>query len=206
MLACLAAPTASLAADTVSSRPPLDAAPQTRLDAALRCRLGAYALPDRTFVTITGRGGSPRDLQYTLSSGEFGTLREGADGAYAARTLTIAFEACDTGRLTLTRGQVETPGVRLPLVQTETAFASADGVQLHGKLVLPADGPARSLAVWIDGSNNDPSTDDAVWQYELARRGVAVFVYDKRGTGTSGGALSADFQVRAQDTAAAASC
>nr|WP_255501067.1 alpha/beta fold hydrolase [Caulobacter sp. RHG1] len=59
------------------------------------------------------------------------------------------------------------------------------------------------MAVWIDGSNNDPSTDDTAWQYELARRGVAVFVYDKRGTGASTGALSADFQVRARDTAAA---
>jgi pimeloyl-ACP methyl ester carboxylesterase len=192
----------ALAAATVSSAPPLDAVPQTRLDPALRCRLGAYALPAGRFVTITGQGGHPRNFQYTLSTGEFGRLREGADGVYAAGALTIAFEPCDVGRLRLTRGEVVEQGVRLPLAEKDVSF-SGDGVQLHGKLVMPQGGRAKALAVWIDGSNNDPSTDDAVWQYELARRGVAVFVYDKRGTGASTGALSADFQVRARDTAAA---
>jgi pimeloyl-ACP methyl ester carboxylesterase len=42
-----------------------------------------------------------------------------------------------------------------------------------------------------------------VWPYELARRGVAVFVYDKRGTGASDGAPTSDFHLRARDTAAA---
>ena len=182
---------------------PLDAVPQTRLEPALHCRLGAYALPAGRFVSITGQGGHPRDLQYTLSSEEFGRLREGADGSYAAGTLAIAFEPCDLGKLKLTRGETTEQGVRLPLVETPTTFSSSDGVKLRGKLVLPQGNRPRALAVWIDGSNNDPSTDDTVWQYELARRGVAVFVYDKRGTGGSAGALSADFNVRAQDTAAA---
>lgn len=188
---------ALLAAALVAAAPQLDAVPQTRLDAALRCRLGAYALPDGKILTITGDGGHTRNLRYTLSTGAFGRLREGADGAYAAGPLTVAFEPCETGRLKLTGEQ----GARLSLTETETTFSS-DGVALHGKLVMPPGRP-EALAVWIDGSNNDPSTDDSVWQYELARRGVAVFVYDKRGTGTSGGALSADFQVRARDTAAA---
>ncbi len=193
--------TAALAA-AVASTPPLDAVPQTRLDPALRCRLGAYALRNGRFVSITGHGGHPRDLQYTLSTGEFRRLREGADGAYVAGALTIAFESCAAGRLRLTRGRSVEQGVRLPLAETETSFSSG-GVTLHGKLVMTRRERPKALAVWIDGSNNDPSTDDAVWQYELARRGVAVFVYDKRGTGASAGALSADFQVRARDTAAA---
>ncbi len=182
---------------------PLDAVPNTRLEPALHCRLGAYALPAGQFVTITGQGGHPRDLQYTLSSGEFGRLREGADGAYAAGTLTITFQPCSLGTLQLKRGGAAEQGVRLPLVETPTTFSSSDGVRLRGKLVIPQGRSAKALAVWIDGSNNDPSTDDTVWQYELARRGVAVFVYDKRGTGGSTGALSADFHVRARDTAAA---
>lgn len=191
---------ATLAAAAVAASPQLDAVPQTRLDPALRCHLGAYALPTGRFVTITGSDGHPRNLRYTLSTGEFGRLREGADGAYASGPLTVAFEPCETGRLKLMRDAVVEQGDRLPLAETETTFSS-DGVALHGKLVMPPG--AKALAVWIDGSNNDPSTDDAVWQYELARRGVAVFVYDKRGTGASAGALSADFHVRARDTAAA---
>lgn len=189
-----------IAAAVVALAPQLDAAPQTRLDTALRCRLGAYALPAGAFVTITGHGGHPRNLQYTLSSGAFGRLRETPDGSYAAGKLTITFAPCEAGRLTLTRGETTEQGARLPLTETETTFANGD-VKLYGKLVMPRG--AKALAVWIDGSNNDPSTDDAVWQYELARRGVAVFVHDKRGTGSSTGAPSADFQVRAQDTAAA---
>nr|WP_295110336.1 alpha/beta hydrolase [uncultured Caulobacter sp.] len=192
MFALLAAALAVAAAS-----PQLDAVPQTRLDTALRCRLGAYALPAGRVVTITGDGGHARNLRYTLSSGAFGRLREGADGAYSAGTLSVVFEPCETGRLKFTGEQ----GARLPLTETETTFSS-DGVSLHGKLVMPSGRP-EAVAVWIDGSNNDPSTDDAIWQYELARRGVAVFVYDKRGTGTSGGAPSADFHVRARDTAAA---
>jgi hypothetical protein len=183
--------------------PSLDAVPQTRLEPALQCRLGAYALPHGQFVSITGQGGHPRDLQYTLSNGQFGRLRERPDGVYAAGALTVVFEPCAAGKLTLSRGNEAEAGARLQLIQTPTTFTSRDGVALAGKLVMPPGGRAKALAVWIDGSNNDPSTDDAVWPYELARRGVAVFVYDKRGTGGSNGELSADFHVRAQDTAAA---
>lgn len=193
---------ATLAAAALAASPQLDAVPQTRLDPALRCRLGAYALPGGQVVTITGSDGHPRNLRYTLSTGAFGRLREGADGAYDAGSLTIAFAPCEAGRLTLTRGATTEQGDRLALAETETTFFS-DGLALHGKLVMLRGGRPKALAVWIDGSNNDPSTDDAVWPYELARRGVAVFVYDKRGTGASAGALSADFHVRARDTAAA---
>ena len=194
--------TATLVAALPVASPPLDAVPPTRLDAGLRCLLGSYALPAGKSVTITGVGGQKRGLQYTLSSGQFGPLREGADGAYTAGTITIRFAPCGTGTMRLTQGTIVEHGIRLGLVEKDTSFTS-DGVALHGKLILPADGRATSAAVWIEGSNNDPSTDDAVWQYELARRGIAVFVYDKRGTGASAGALSSDFHARARDTAAA---
>jgi len=185
-----------------AAAPPLDAMPQTRLDPELRCLLGVYALPAGRSVTITGVGGQPRGLQYTLSNGQFGNLSEGADGSYIGGTLALRFESCNAGTLRMTQGPVAEQGVRLRLIEKASSFTS-DGLKLHGKLVLPPGGGAQSLVVWIEGSNNDPSTDDTVWQYELARRGVAVFVYDKRGTGASEGAPSSDFYVRARDTAAA---
>ena len=193
------APSATQAGATA---PPLDALPQTRLESELRCLLGVYALREGRSVTITGVGGQSRGLQYTLSNGQFGSLREGAGGSYIAEAFEIKFEPCSVGVMTMTHGLATERGARLHLVEKTTSFTS-DGVKLHGKLVLPASGQARSVAVWIDGSNNDPSTDDTVWQYELARRGVAVFVYDKRGTGASAGAPSSDFHARARDTAAA---
>jgi pimeloyl-ACP methyl ester carboxylesterase len=194
--------TIALAAAAVAAAPALDAVPNTRLDDAVRCHLGAYALPGGRFVTITGHAGHPRDLQYTLSSGPFDTLRAQPDGSYTSKAVGVVFEPCGAGRLKLTQGGTAEQGIRLPLAETQTDFTSG-GVKLHGKLVMPPGRAPKAMAVWIEGSNNDPSTDDAVWPYELARRGVAVFAYDKRGTGASGGALSADFHVRAQDTAAA---
>ena len=193
---------ATLVAVLSAAAAPLDAVPQTRLDTELRCQLGVYALPGGTSVTITGTGGQPRGLQYTLSNGQFGTLVEGAGGSFTAGALQIDFQPCRVGTLNLVQDTRTEQGVRMGLVERETTFAS-DGITLHGKLVLPANGRAETLAVWIEGSNNDPSTDDAVWPYELARRGIAAFVYDKRGTGASGGTLSSDFHVRARDTAAA---
>jgi uncharacterized protein len=198
MLALLA--TALVAAPLPAAA--MDAAIQTRLDTELRCQLGVYALPGQRSVTITGVNGQPRGLQYTLSNGQFGDLKEVAKGSWASESFMIQFEPCSAGRMRLTRGQVVEAGLRLRLVERATTFTS-DGVSLHGKLVLPPGGHARALAVWIEGSNNNPSTDDTVWRYELARRGVAVFVYDKRGTGASTGVPTSDFHARARDTAAA---
>jgi uncharacterized protein len=139
-------------------------------------------------VTITGDDGQPRGLRYTLSSGQFGDLREVANGSWASESLVIHSGPCSAGtlRLTQTQGQNVERGLCLRLVERTTIFTS-DGIQLRGKLVLPANGHARALAVWVEGSNNNHSTDDTVWQHELARRGAAVFVYDKRGTGASAG-------------------
>lgn len=194
--------TAALLGAALSASAPLDSVPHTRLDADLRCLLGVYALPAGQSLTITGDGGKQRDLHYTLSNGRFGRLQLDASGGYGADALYIRFAPCRTGTLQLTQDEATATGTHLRLVERETTFSS-DGIALHGKLVLPANGRATSAAVWIEGSNNDPTTDDSVWQYELARRGIAVFVYDKRGTGTSAGDLSSDFHARARDTAAA---
>ena len=193
---------AALSTSAPAPAPPLDAMPLTRLDADLRCLLGVYSLPAGQSVTITGDGGKQRELHYTLSNGRFGRLRLDASGGYGADAVYVRFAPCRAGTLQLTQGEATATGTRLRMVEQETTFRS-DGIALHGKLVLPVGGRAKAAAVWIEGSNNDPSTDDNVWQYELARRGVAVFVYDKRGTGASSGAPSSDFHARARDTAAA---
>jgi pimeloyl-ACP methyl ester carboxylesterase len=193
---------AALAGGTPAAHAALDAVVQTRLDAELRCLLGVYTLPGQHTVTITGANGQPRGLHYTLATGHFGDLKEGTDGSWTSATLAIRFTPCSTGTLVLARGGAVETGHRLGLVEKTTAFTS-DTHPLHGKLVLPPGGKARALAVWVEGSNHNPSTDDAVWPYELARRGVAVFVYDKRGTGASAGAPTSDFHARARDTAAA---
>lgn len=187
------------------ARSALDPAPRTRLQVDLRCHLGVYtwdATAGAHSIVINGLDGLRRGLRYTLSDGRFGDLTEAADGAFTSGAVSIRFGGCAAGRLQVQMGPSTVEGVRLPLPERDARFSS-DGIELHGKLVLPAGGHAQALAVWVEGSNNNPSSDDSVWPYELARRGVAVFVYDKRGTGSSAGEPTSDFHARARDTAAA---
>jgi uncharacterized protein len=193
---------AALLCAPIAMAVPLDAVPKTRLADDLRCHLGAYETPGGALV-LTGDGVGPRDLRFTASSGAFASLKEGADGVFTAGPMSITLRPCGADAITVTTAGNSETDTRVKLIERETSFVSGE-VKLHGKLVMPANGAAKALAVWVEGSNNNPSTDDAVWQYEMARRGIGVFVYDKRGTGLSGGALSADVYVRAQDTAAAA--
>lgn len=180
----------------------LDASPRTRIAAELRCLIGAYSLSDGSTVTITGTGGEPRTLAYTLNGGRFGALREVGPARFQGDGISVAFAPCSAGTLQATFAGRSWAGTKLPIVVRDTSFTS-DGIKLQGKLVYPAFRRTEVAAVWIEGSNNDPSTDDAIWPYELARRGIAVFVYDKRGTGASDGEQSSNFRVRARDTAAA---
>lgn len=203
MTMMMAAVLLSAALVSGQSAPTLDAVVKTRLDEDLQCHLGAYALPGGRYLTITGSQGHPRNLSYGRSEGGLGRLEAKPDGGYVAQGgLKLTFEPCASGAVRMEDGGATITGHRQPLVVRETRFQSG-AVSLRGKLVLPPGGKAKALAVWIGGSNNDPDTDDVAWQYELARRGVGVFVYDKRGTGGSTGDLTADFNLRAADTAAA---
>ena len=177
------------------------------LDSTLRCRLGDYQLSDGRVLTVTGYEGGSNDLRYVLSSGEYGRMASTRSGAYRLGNDpfygSVDFSGCGKGLTTFYAA--ENPGVRgtkLHLNSVDTYFIS-QGTRLFGKLVLPASGKVHSIVVWIQGSDDDPATDDEFWQYVLPLRGVGVFVYDKRGSGRSGGELSADFYLRADDTAAA---
>lgn len=95
-------------------------------------------------------------------------------------------------------GVIPTPGAPsptppmtfLPLdaVTREVTFAGGQGVQLAGQFDLPPQAAAPPLVVFIHHSG--PETRD-IYQHlaaSLVPRGYAVFRFDKRGTGRSGGA------------------
>jgi len=180
------------------------------LDPGLQCRLGAYRLSDGRSLAVTGFDGSPHDLRYLLSSGEYGQLSATPGGDYNLRAPkgetygSVSFAPCAKGEAEIREeGRHALSGRKLPLQISRVFFESA-GAHLFGTLVMPTDGSASAVVVWVEGSNDDPSTDDLDWQFVLPLNGIGVFVYDKRGTGQSGGQVSADFYVRAADTAAAA--
>lgn len=91
---------------------------------------------------------------------------------------------------------------RLPLPERTVRFRSGD-VDLHGRLVLPpTPGPYPAVVV-VHGSEKDAATTYYHDAWLLAPRGIAVLIFDKRGTGRSGGKFGMDFSQLADDVVAA---
>ncbi len=103
------------------------------------------------------------------------------------------------------QGEAESQAARVPLREEEIRFSNGP-VQLHGKLVLPAEGDGPfPVVVLIHGSGRDAATLTYHRQFQFPLEGVATFVYDKRGTGRSGGKFTMQFDILAGDALAAVS-
>lgn len=92
---------------------------------------------------------------------------------------------------------------RLPTRDTDATFTSA-GTKLVGQLIEPA-GPAdpkRPLVVLVHGSERTMAVA-AIYQRMLVAQGISVFAYQKRGTGDSEGEYTQNFELLADDAAAA---
>jgi dienelactone hydrolase len=169
------------------------------------CLVGAYRLADGTDVDV-----GPDDdahLRWRRPDGTTGRLARDADGSWTSTLgwtgrpggIRVVFGGCEDGAITF--GGVA--GTRLALDAVETRFAGA-GVALAGRLVLPrGDGPVP-IVVLVHGSERRPARDFYFLQRLLPAMGVGAFVYDKRGTGASGGRYSHDYLLLAEDAVAAA--
>ncbi|GCE21187.1 alpha/beta hydrolase family protein [Dictyobacter kobayashii] len=62
-----------------------------------------------------------------------------------------------------------------------------DGIQLAGTLLLPATSQPCPAVVCVHGSGPDTRTGYRWIGESFARQGIAALIYDKRGTGLSGG-------------------
>src|SRR6185437_13745297 len=83
-----------------------------------------------------------------------------------------------------------------------TAFESG-GVKLIGRLILPRGGGKVPVVVLVHGSEHDSALKFYALQRMFPAQGIGAFVYDKRGTGASGGQYTQDFNVLANDAIAA---
>jgi len=176
----------------------------------LLCHAGAYRLDDGELLALTPSDGDT--LRYRLFSGPSGRLYPDGPGRFVSGdgwsvrepvTLVVTLADCGDGRITLDRLQGEpVAGHRLPLREREVVFEGR-GVKLHGKLVLP-EGEPQAIAVLGHGSEDLGATVYFAWQYLLPPAGIGVFVFDKRGTGASEGEYTQDFDLLADDLAAAA--
>lgn len=171
------------------------------------CHAGSYKLSDGSVVDIA----PPDDdgLRWLRFDGTTGVLHKSASGAWTSTSgwsdradgKQVSFGDCSAG--TIRFEGVE--GRRISFDVSDTRFRGA-GVTLAGRLVLPKGTDRVPIIVMVHGS--DPSSAlEGTGAFSLQRLmpayGVGVFVYDKRGTGTSTGAYTQDFSVLADDAVAA---
>jgi uncharacterized protein len=173
------------------------------------CHSGAYKFErGGDYIVI-----SPSDegaLRYRLHDGRSGRLYPDDDRhfhggpGWAAREPRIAeatFDGCPGKRLEF-RLKDGPSGFaqRFAVTKTPASFSSI-GNTLYGELYAPPN--PQALVVLVYGSGRDSAVTFNYVQHLLPLYDVAVFVYDKRGTGRSTGRFTVDFSELADDALAA---
>ena len=169
------------------------------------CQVGTYRLSDGRDVDVAP---DDENLEWQMKDGTVGELTPAADGSWSS-TLgmtgrpdgkRVSFD-CTTGKIRFD----EVEGHRIAFEVFETRFQGA-GVTLAGRLVMPKGKDSIPIIVMVHGS--DPSSAlEGSGVFALQRlfpsADVGAFVYDKRGTGASGGRFTHDYLVLADDAIAA---
>ncbi len=184
-------------------------------DVRLACHYGAYDLSDGRVVVISPSSGA-QSLRFVFMDGDTGRLlpiagqagtptKFAAGPGWAGETpvrATAEFGACDGSKISLAIDAKALTGTRRGFEFSDTAFVS-HGQKLYGRLVMPRLDVAVPVAVLVHGSERDSAVVFNRLQYLLPANGIGAFVYDKRGTGKSQGSYTQDFDVLADDAAAA---
>lgn len=171
---------------------------------ATDCHIGIYRLSDGGIVDVAPTDGGV--LRWLRFDGTRGTLAKGADDRWTSTFgwtgrpdgKVIRFSDCATSGIEFNGLR----GHRIALETTDTTFVS-HGVMLAGRLVLPVGKNVVPIVVLVHGAEHDSARDTYALQRTLPAEGVGAFVYDKRGTGASGGSYSQDFRLLAEDAVAA---
>lgn len=155
------------------------------------CNQGAYASDRGDYVVVVTLDSQPQGLRYLFRDGRRGnTADDNAPVTCAADAVTIKKSDGGSERWK-----------QLPLTTTDTRFDSV-GTELAGRLIEPSGDGERPLVVMVHGSERT-SALNSQYAYSMAAQGITTFVYDKRGTGSSGGEYTQNFELLAADAAAA---
>ena len=156
--------------------------------AAEACPIGLFQSPNGLEQVV--------DHQH-LSPAIFGScIADGRRGGVAAPDSPFK---C-SGGLLFKRAEPAQQWVAVALRTSEAEFVS-HGSKLHGTLIEPPGGP-HPLVVLVHGSERT-SPMKRPQPYVLASYGLSVFAYDKRGTEKSEGEYTQNFELLADDAAAA---
>ncbi|MDE2054264.1 MAG: alpha/beta fold hydrolase, partial [Xanthomonadaceae bacterium] len=174
-------------------------------DASVRnCHVGAYRLANGSIVDVGPSDGA--HLRWRREDGTTGLLTSRADGTWTSTLgwtdrpdgIEVTFSDC-------AKGSIEFAGMhgqRIAFDVTNTRFQGA-GVTLAGRLVLPKGNARVPIVVLIHGSEHESALDFYSLQRMFPAAGIGVFVYDKRGTGASGGTYTQNYLLLADDAIAA---
>ncbi len=168
------------------------------------CHIGSYRLKGGEMVDI-GPSYNGR-LRWRRFDGTTGALHRTSNGEWAgtygwtdrADKMTVSFSDCRSGHIEFDG----ISGQRIAFDVTNTTFSSHDTL-LAGRLVMPQGARRVPVVILLHGAEHDSALTDYFLQRMLPAQGIGVFVYDKRGTGASGGAYSQDFSLLADDAVAA---
>src|ERR1700722_17167238 len=168
------------------------------------CDVGSYRLSDGRSVDVAPSDGNT--LRWRTFTGETGQLHPQANGTWSGTygwtdrpdDKTVSFSDCDKGEIVF--GNVS--GRRIAFDVRDAVFES-NGVKLVVRLIMPKGSEKIPIVVLVHGSEQDSALDSYALQRMFPAEGVGAFVYDKRGTGVSGGTYTQDFKVLADDAIAA---
>ncbi|MGE5625392.1 MAG: alpha/beta hydrolase family protein [Bacillota bacterium] len=167
------------------------------------CAVGIYQLTDGSKLDVGMSDGG--HLRWRQEDGTTGLLSEDGEGAW---TSALGWTGRPDGkRLSFDCAQEHVSfagvsGKRIPLQVTDVTFQGA-GVPLAGRLVMPPGTARVPIVVLIHGSEDFSALDFYSLQRQFPAEGIGVFVYDKRGTGKSGGSYTQNFLLLADDAIAA---
>lgn len=162
--------------------------------AAAACKSGIYRASPQEFVVLGATATPPATGQRYL-------FLDGTRGFTGAADSRIT---CESNVATvIPPGGTAQRWPREDTRETNASFESA-ATSLAGRLIEPAGAvdPKRPLVVLVHGSERTPALE-SIFAFMLAAQGVSVFVYDKRGTGASAGEYTQNFELLAEDAAAA---
>jgi len=173
-------------------------------DTVKDCHIGTYRLGNGGTVDIGPSDGDT--LRWLMFTGERGGLHSQANGTWTSTFgwtdrpdgKIVSFSNCGMGQILFGKE----PGERIDFDVSDVTFET-NGAKLVGRLVLPKGSGKVPVVVLVHGSEHDSALDTYALQRVFPAQGIGAFVYDKRGTGLSGGTYTQDFDVLANDAVAA---
>lgn len=168
------------------------------------CPASTWRLADGAILDLGSM--DQRTRRWRKFDGTSGLLAPARDGLWTstlgwtnrADGKTVSLAECAAGHIRFDG----LDGRRIDFDTTETTFRVKD-IKLAGRLVLPKGDTNVSIVVLLHGSEDWSARDFNQLQRLLPAEGVGAFVYDKHGTGASGGAYTQDFEILADEAVAA---